>query len=99
MVVKKKDKLWMQELTEEMEEEGTKGSLHRMLGVPESYNMGDMMTLLSKIKVTKIGETINNPLLHGKRYFKVTPLLKKRAVSAWVRIRASRGLYKNKVSK
>jgi len=96
-MVVKKDKLWMQELTEEMKEGGTEGSLHRMLGVPESYNMGDMMTLLGKIKVTTIGETINNPLLHGKRQFKVTPLLKKRAVSAWVRIRASRGLYKKQL--
>lgn len=89
-------KLWMQELTEEQEGEGTGGSLHRMLGFPASYNMGEAMSLLKIIKETSLGKSITNPLVHGKREITVTPLLKKRAVSAWVRINASRGLYKKK---
>jgi hypothetical protein len=100
---KKKEKedpeYWMQELTEEMEEKGTAGSLHRMVGVPESYNMGEMMTLLDKIRVTPIGEKIKNPLAHGKPIIPITRLLKLRAVSAQNRIKASRGLYKKKARK
>ncbi len=92
-------KQWMQHLTEEQVEKGTEGSLHRMVGVPKSYNMGDMMSLLGKIKVTKLGTTITNPLAHGKREITVTPLLKRRAVSAFVRINAARGMYKKKGKK
>lgn len=57
-----------------------KGSLSRMLGIPEKKNIP--LTLLRKITKTEIGMTIRNPTKQGKRKIKVTRLLKKRAVFA-----------------
>lgn len=57
-----------------------KGSLSRMLGIPEKDNIP--LTLLRKITKTEIGMTIRNPTKQGKRKIKVTRLLKKRALFA-----------------
>ncbi len=91
--------LFMQEMTARMEEKGSEGSLHRMLGFPLDYNMGDAMSLLERIKNSKLGARFKNHLAHGIREIHVTPMLKKKAVAAWVRIRASRGEYADKKKK
>lgn len=57
-----------------------KGSLSRMLGIPEKDNIP--LTLLRKIVKTECGRTIKNPTKSGKRRIKVTRLLKKRALFA-----------------
>ncbi len=54
-----------------------KGSLSRMLGIPERKNIP--LTLLRKIVKTDCGKTIENPTKSGKKTIKVTKLLKKRA--------------------
>lgn len=54
-----------------------KGSLSRMLGIPEKDNIP--LTLLRKIVKTETGMIIRNPTKSGKRKIKVTRLLKKRA--------------------
>jgi hypothetical protein len=54
------------------------GSLHRILEVPASEKIP--FTLLEKIRVTPIGETIKNPVKSGKNKIKVTKLVKQRAV-------------------
>ncbi len=59
-----------------------KGSLSRMLGIPEKDNIP--LTLLRKITKTEIGMTIRNPTKQGKRKIKVTRLLKKRAMFALI---------------
>jgi hypothetical protein len=65
------------------------GALHKQLSVPLETNMGEMKTLLEKIKVTKIGSTIKNPLVTGKAEYKVTLLMKRRANLALIGIRNS----------
>jgi hypothetical protein len=64
-----------------------KGSVHKDLGIPESHNLGHAKSLLEAIRKTKIGDTVNNPLVVGRRTYKVTKLLKKRAVVALTAIR------------
>ena len=51
-----------------------------MLKIPEKELIP--LTLLDKIVSAEIGETVKNPTLKGKKYIKVTRLLKKRAVMA-----------------
>ena len=69
-----KKELWIQEAV------GKRGSLSRQLGIPVKENIPK--TLLRRIKTAKIGRTIRNPSKKGKRRYKVTRLLKKRAVLA-----------------
>jgi len=57
------------------------GALHKQLKIPEGKKIP--MTLLKKIKNTELGDTIKNPTKTGKQKFRVTPLLKKRAVLAY----------------
>jgi len=67
-------KRWMQKI-------GLKhAALSRQLGIPISEDIP--MKLLNAIRTAKIGDTISNPTKSGKRTFKVTRLLKKRAVLA-----------------
>ena len=70
----KKTKYWIQEAT------GKKGSLSRQMGIPEKDNIP--ITLLEKIRIAKIGSKIKNPTKCGKKEYKVTRLLKRRAVMA-----------------
>ncbi|MEA3502654.1 MAG: hypothetical protein U9R47_07750 [Actinomycetota bacterium] len=56
------------------------GTLSRQLGIPIKDNIP--VTLLKAIRDTEIGETIKNPTKKGKKQFKVTRLLKRRAVLA-----------------
>jgi|WetSurMetagenome_2_1015567.scaffolds.fasta_scaffold30343_8 hypothetical protein len=65
------------------------GALHKQLGIPLDTNMGHMKTLLEKIRVTPLEHSVTNPLVVGKPEYKVTPLLKKRAVAALNAIRIS----------
>lgn len=57
-----------------------KGTLSRQLGIPEKENIP--FTLLEKIRAAELGSTIYNPTKLGEKKYKVTPLLKKRAVLA-----------------
>ena len=67
-------KQWMQKV-------GLKhGALSRQLGIRISDDIP--MKLLNAIRSAKIGETVSNPTKVGKRTFKVTRLLKRRAVLA-----------------
>lgn len=63
-----------------------RGALSRQLGIPGKENIPK--TLVNKLASAKIGSTVKNPTKRGKRRFKVTGLLKKRAVLA----RTLRGL-------
>jgi len=56
------------------------GTLSRQLDIPIEDNIP--VTLLKTIRDTEIGETIKNPTKTGKRQFKVTRLLNRRAVLA-----------------
>lgn len=67
-------KLWIQKAVKK------KGALSRQLGIPEKENIP--LSLLAKIKGTKIGSKIKNPTKKGHRKIKVTLLLKRRAVLA-----------------
>jgi hypothetical protein len=82
---------FMQCLREQQIAKGTKGALHRMLGIPESYNLGSpkAMKLLYLIKTTELGKKVKNPMDKGKEYYWVTPLLKKRVVLAYTMIKKS----------
>ena len=56
-----------------------KGALHRQLRVPESKTIG--VTNLRKIKRATVGSTVRIPSSTRKnKDFKVTPLMKRRAV-------------------
>lgn len=57
-----------------------KGALSRQLGIPEAEDIP--VTLLKAIKKTTTGETVKNPTKSGKRSYKVTQKLKRRAVLA-----------------
>jgi len=57
-----------------------KGALSRQLGIPEKDDIS--VTLLKAIKKTTTGETMKNPTQTGKRSFRVTVKLKRRAVLA-----------------
>lgn len=57
-----------------------KGALSKMLGIPEDAIIP--MPLLERIKNAPIGSEVSNIWGIGKRYIKVTALLKKRAVLA-----------------
>ena len=67
-------KQWIQEAIRK----GRKGALSRQLGISTKDNIP--VTLLRTIKYADIGETIHNPTTKGKKWIKVTKLLKKRAV-------------------
>jgi hypothetical protein len=69
-----KNRLWIQSAVRR------KGALSRQLGIPEEENIP--VTLLRAIARAKIGATVRNPTQNGKRRYKVTALLKKRAVLA-----------------
>lgn len=57
-----------------------KGALSRQLGIPEKDDIP--ITLLKAIKKASIGETVKNPTKSGKRTFRVTSKLNRRAVLA-----------------
>ncbi len=57
-----------------------KGALSRQLGIPEKENIPT--TLLNRISKAKVGSTIKNPTKKGRKTYKVTGLLKKRATLA-----------------
>jgi len=66
-----KKKLWIQSASLK------EGTLSRQLGIPESEDIP--VGLLKKIKETPTSTIMENPMKTGKRYYKITPLLKKRA--------------------
>ena len=55
LVLASKDK-WIQEVTEEMDEKGTEGALHRYFGIPEG----------EKIPTKLLKETLNDPKISEK---------------------------------
>jgi len=67
--MKKRKKLWIPKLK--------KGALSKQLGIPESEDIP--VGLLKKIKETPTSTIMENPMKTGKRHYKITPLLKKRA--------------------
>jgi hypothetical protein len=56
---------------------GHKGYTHKLLGVPEDFNLSDAETLLQKVVDTPIGKKFKNPLKIGKRTYLVTTELKR----------------------
>jgi hypothetical protein len=66
-----KNKYWIQKVKTK------KGALHRQLSIPENEKIP--FTLLDKIIAAKPGETIKNPTKTGKKTYKVTKLIEKRA--------------------
>ena len=67
--MKKRKKLWIPKLK--------KGALSRQLSISEKEDIP--IGLLKAIKETDVGEMMENPMKTGKRHYKITPLLKKRA--------------------
>ena len=65
----KKKELWIPKLK--------KGALRKQLSIPEKEDIP--LGLLKKIKETSTGTIITNPTKRGKRHYKVTKLMKKRA--------------------
>ena len=65
----KKKKLWIPKLK--------KGALSKQLSIPEKEDIP--MGLLKKIKETPTGTIMENPMKMGKRHYKVTKLMKRRA--------------------
>jgi hypothetical protein len=53
------------------------GYTHKLLGVSKDVNLSRAETLLQKVVDTPIGERVKNPLKIGKRYYLVTPELKR----------------------
>jgi hypothetical protein len=53
------------------------GALHRQLGIPKEEKIPT--TLLRGIMSTEPGKVIKNPTKVGKKKYRVTPLLRKRA--------------------
>ena len=53
-------------------------ALHKQMGIPMDKKIP--VTLLRKIKNTKLGKTIKNPTKTGRKKYKVTRLLKERVV-------------------
>jgi hypothetical protein len=53
------------------------GALHRQLGIPQEEKIPT--TLLREIMAAEPGKVIKNPTRAGKRRYRVTPLLRKRA--------------------
>jgi hypothetical protein len=53
------------------------GYTHKLLGVSRNVNLSRAETLLQKVVDTPIGEKVKNPLKIGKRYYLVTPELKR----------------------
>lgn len=76
MPASKKPKLWIRRALANRK----KGALSRQLNIPEEDNIP--LTLLKAIKYANIGEMVHNPTTKGKRWIKVTRLLKRRAVMA-----------------
>jgi len=76
MQPKRNPKLWIQEAIHK----GRKGALSRQLDIPEKDNIP--VALLRVIKYADIGEMVHNPTSKGKKWIKVTRLLKRRAVMA-----------------
>lgn len=70
---KRNPKLWIHSAIRK----SRRGALSRQLEIPEKDNIP--FTLLRKIKESDIGETIHNPTIKGKKWIKVTRLLKRRS--------------------
>lgn len=72
------------------------GMTHTMLGISEKYNLSHAETLLTDIVNTDIGNVVKNPLVIGRRSYKVTKKLKQHANFALNLIRISEGKGKRK---
>lgn len=57
-----------------------KGALRSQLQIPTNKLIP--MSLIEKVSRSKVGKTITNPSLIGKKTIKVTKLLKKRSILA-----------------
>jgi len=68
-----KKKKWIQDVVKS----GEKGRFHKQLGINPKKRIPK--TLVQKIMVSEIGDTIINPTETGKKKLKVTKLLKQRA--------------------
>jgi hypothetical protein len=75
---------------------GHKGYTHKLLGIPEDYNLSHAETLLEKIVDTSIGKTVINPLEIGRRKYKVTTDMKRHVNFALNLIRIAQGKGKRK---
>lgn len=72
------------------------GYTHKLLGVSRDVNLSHAETLLQKVVDTPIGERVENPLKIGKRYYLVTPELKRHVNFALNLIRIAEKRKKNK---
>lgn len=70
---------------------GHKGYTHKLLGIPEDYNLSHAETLLEKIVDTPIGKRIKNPLKIGKPEYIITTDLKRHVNFTLTIIRLSQG--------
>jgi hypothetical protein len=77
MLAKAKKVCFIQPAIEKEIAIGHKGYTHKLLGVPEDYNLSHAETLLQKVVDTPIGKKVKNPLQVGKKYYTVTPDLKR----------------------
>lgn len=92
----KKVKYFIQDVVEHEKKAHHIGMTHKLLGVPRAYNLSHAETLLTDIVNTDIGNIVKNPLVIGKRSYKVTKKLKQHANLALNLIRISEGKGKRK---
>jgi hypothetical protein len=75
--MKKKIEYFIQPAVQHEIAVGHKGYTHKLLGIPEDYNLSHAETLLEKIVDAPIGKRIKNPLKIGKRSYTITTDLKR----------------------
>lgn len=89
-----KSKCFIKGAIEKEKAMGHEGLTHKLLNIPVEYNLSHAETLLQKIVDTPLGVVAKNPLVIGKKSYKVTKELKAHANFALNLIRISEGKYK-----
>jgi hypothetical protein len=72
-MAEKKKKQWVREAFGDHK----KGSYHRYFGIPKKEKIP--IKLVCKIRNSEVGEVVTNPTGVGKKQYKVTRMMKKRA--------------------
>jgi len=96
MIAKVNEKCFIQPAIDKEIAIGHEGYTHKLLSVPPKYNLSRAETLLERIVDTPIGEYVKNPLVIGRRSYKVTQELKRHVNFALNLIRISQGKGKRK---
>lgn len=87
---------FIQKIVENENKRGHKYMTHKLLKIPNSFNLATVKPLLENIMKTPLNENVSNPYNIGLPSYKVTKELKQHVNSALNLINISQGKYRKK---